>query len=109
MSNRLSAQKSRTKKLQYVTEMERKVKALEVTWPLDYIYIYKHIFKIINFLYTPRSSIFRPFVYMQAQISVLSPQVALYKNHQRFLQLEQKSLSQQMSVYTNNKILRDGD
>ncbi|XP_059429330.1 bZIP transcription factor 18-like [Corylus avellana] len=73
MSNRLSAQKSRTKKLQYVTEMERKVKALE------------------------------------AQISVLSPQVALYKNHQRFLQLEQKSLSQQMSAYTNNKILRDAE
>jgi hypothetical protein len=46
---------------------------------------------------------------MQAQIAVLSPQVMLYKNQQRLLHLEQQSLNQQMSAYTNNKILRDGD
>lgn len=45
---------------------------------------------------------------MQAQIAVLSPQVALYKNQQRLLQMEQRSLNQQMLQFNTNKILRDG-
>ncbi|PON57582.1 Basic-leucine zipper domain containing protein [Parasponia andersonii] len=69
--NRVSAQKSRMKKLQYVSAMENKAKALET------------------------------------QIAVLSPQVALYKNQQHVLQIEQKSLSHQISVSASSGLLKD--
>ncbi|GAV66578.1 bZIP_2 domain-containing protein [Cephalotus follicularis] len=73
ISNRVSAQKSRMKKLQYVTEMERRVKAL------------------------------------QAQIAALAPQVALYKDHQLSLKLEQKRLNERMAALAKNEKLRDGN
>ncbi|XP_031271787.1 basic leucine zipper 19-like [Pistacia vera] len=71
ISNRVSAQKSRLRKLQYLTDMERKVKFLE------------------------------------AQICVLNPQVEIYKNHQRRLEIEQERLNQCMATYRNNNMLRD--
>ena len=45
---------------------------------------------------------------LQSQIALLSPQVEIYKNQQRLLQLEQKSLNQKMNTVNNKKILRDG-
>ncbi|KAJ0083562.1 hypothetical protein Patl1_31052 [Pistacia atlantica] len=73
ISNRVSAQKSRLKKLQYLTDMERKVK------------------------------------FLQAQICVLNPQVEIYKNHHRRLEMEQERLNHRMATYRNNTMLRDAE
>ena len=44
---------------------------------------------------------------MQAQIAMISPQVSLYKNQNHLLQMEQKSLSQQMLACASSKLLKD--
>ncbi|GLU11909.1 hypothetical protein SLE2022_286270 [Rubroshorea leprosula] len=73
VSNRISAQKSRMKKMQYVADMEMKVKALE------------------------------------AQIAVLSPQVAHYTEHYKLLQMERRRLNQKMAAFDNERLLIDAE
>ncbi|WCJ34770.1 Basic leucine zipper 19 [Euphorbia peplus] len=71
ISNRVSAQKSRMKKIQYVSEMEKKAKALEAT------------------------------------IAVLRPQVVMYRNKQQLLEMEQKTLTQEISSRASKKLLNN--
>lgn len=102
--------------------MERRMKELEVTM----ITLQNHFFitRLLSYRLTwCRSrigtgcqtirifivaSIFRIF-FVQAQIALLSPKVAIYKNQQRLLQLEQKTLNQQISTLARHKVLRDGE
>ncbi|KAJ7959849.1 Basic-leucine zipper transcription factor family protein [Quillaja saponaria] len=73
LSNRVSAQKSRMKKIQYVTDTENKVKDL------------------------------------QAQIDLLSPEVAAYKNHHQMLILEHQGLNQKLTACTQKKTLTEAE
>ncbi|KAJ8647616.1 hypothetical protein MRB53_000639 [Persea americana] len=73
LANRLSAQRSRLKKTQYIRELERSVSELE------------------------------------AEIQLLSPQVAYYENQRRSLNAENSVMKQRIAALMHEKVFKDAE
>ncbi|KAL4279029.1 hypothetical protein GQ457_03G043490 [Hibiscus cannabinus] len=95
LSNRLSAHRSRIRKLQHISDMEKKMEYLQVNMTSSLFGFSPHL---INFIY----------VY-QILVAVLSSQVQQQKERQTFLRNEQEHLQNQLSACANRKIKVDAE
>lgn len=110
LSNRLSAQKSRLKKFHYIDEMERKVKALEVT------NISLSLYTLISFtLFNSWPGYSKPetmtnswFPYKKAEIGLITPQIAVQEHQVELLKMENTFLNQKLASIEEKNVIKDG-
>lgn len=111
MANRQSAQRSRVRKLQYISELERSVTSLQVNF-----LIYKVLYKAYNWMCSSNQCGFFFFFLithlltwpMKAEVSVLSPRVAFLDHQRLLLNVDNSALKQRIAALAQDKIFKDG-
>lgn len=111
MANRQSAQRSRVRKLQYISELERSVTSLQVvliitrTHTHTYMYIYIRHTTIYEKISTNGD------LYMfilKTEVSALSPRVAFLDHQRSVLTVGNSHLKQRIAALAQDKIFKDG-
>ena len=106
LANRQSAQRSRVRKLQYISELERCVSSLQVFSlppPSEFFTVKNHFYEFhdskqsINFFWI-----------IKAEVSVLSPRVAFLDHQRLLLNVDNSALKQRIAALAQDKIFKDG-
>lgn len=107
ISNRLSAKRSRDRRLQYLAEMELKIKTIEV---INFIVIttekkWMFVFQI----YLKFEIHYHMHIYFQDQIACIQPQIASYKSKKSSLLMDREKLDHQVTILHEETSLKDGN
>jgi len=103
LANRQSAQRSRVRKLQYISELERSVTSLQVC-----VFIYGFSVRVVIVVIACFKIKCSHFC-LKAEVSVLSPRVAFLDHQRLLLNVDNSALKQRIAALAQDKIFKDGN
>ena len=111
LANRQSAQRSRVRKLQYISELERSVTALQVSG-FDFQHSPKNVavsFPLFVWLFVTNEYVFFGcFDKLKSEVSMLTPRVAFLDHQRMILNVDNSALKAKIAALAQDKIFKDG-